>query len=219
MKRISCTLALLTTTLNAGDWVQGIMSGVDTMVTVAIHTHVYLEDWEDSQLTTHLDRYEYYTDMKYPLGNHFYSTKWLMFRDVADAPRYETREVYDNVVKPIVYEAFEIGMSTGKPMTKRQWKCNYMSPTVWYDAHSTGSMRFKLKHTVTKAAQFASRAPSQHEWQVYTLGWMWNPECGPIPTGTGSWSTTQTIQRNQFTVVEYDATNVEVNDIYSREKR
>jgi hypothetical protein len=217
--KLAIVALLATTTLNAGPWVSGVISGISTGVTVAMHVITAGGDYEDSKIDTSIERYQYETYVNYPLGPNTYYTKWLVWIDFNGLYHYEKHRVYDGVTLPIDYIAFEVG-DYGLPLMKRSWNCAHHDATTWFTAWSTSSLKFAMKHTVMRYSTYGYAIPANYEAQVQTAGRVWEATCSPYPMGLYlTWNTTQSVPRNGKATFMYEGTNIQVEDIIGRVKQ
>jgi hypothetical protein len=217
MRKILAVLAATSTiNIHAADWFQGIVSSVQTGVTIFIHFQTYLNDYEDSKIDVNVKSYTFTTNVRYPIGNQTYQTQWRVFIDQNGVYQYRTQQTINAVPGQLITTPFEIG-TDGLPLTKRQWACSEHTATTWFEASSSSMLTLKAKHNILKYAQYASHAPTSYKAEVMTIGRMWEATCSANPViAYVPWSVTKTFQRHQEIAVDYTGTNIEVEDMWGR---
>jgi hypothetical protein len=197
-----------------GDWVEGTAEWGQVMVSIADRIYTINNDWEDSRVSVGVRSYYYETTMYYPLYPITYKARWEVFLDIAGNYQWDTQLTHNGAVVQQSSLPFNIGGSSGLPLTKREWKCEAQTATTWYKASSTSHLELRVTHRVEKASQYPANAPAYYNVLVWFGGPILEPGCYPWVVQYSSATSSVSVQRGGQESLEYKHTNLAIESIW-----
>ncbi|HXD11955.1 MAG TPA: hypothetical protein VN653_17945, partial [Anaerolineales bacterium] len=146
-KTLLIAFIVLTTTTALGQanvLVEGYVQGIDTLVQVRVRVPTFAGDYEESVVVTGVERYQYDTQVSYPIGGQVYQTRWRVFMNDTGAYQYRRQSWINGAEQPLLADEFEVGVSYGLPLTKRNWACSVHTASTWYEASSKSSLGLRV---------------------------------------------------------------------------
>ena len=198
----------------ANVWLEGVSQGASTILQLWEHFTANSGDYEDSVTTVFVEHYLYQANTTYYYPGAVYNHTWYVFRDWNNTYQYS---YYGNLNGTSVSSTrpFEIG-SSGQPFTKRQWACSRRTPTLSFDATSTGSLTFSVKHTVTRACANLANSPMLNAVSVFFGGQRLAAVCGDAEGKWDGSTYSLTVPRNGTTKLTYNDANLLIDSIYGK---